>query len=244
MTGARAHAEALGVAGAPGPSRLTTCVRLAGGVLVDTGAAAHALDLDARSGIRHVLLSHAHLDHTLGLPFLLGDARPEVLGPKPTLDAVREHLLDGQLWPDLRELATWREIAPGDRFRLPPWEIEVGPAEHTVPCVSFLFRAPGYALAIVGDTRFDESVARWVADRAPDACIVEASYPDALAPMARRFGHQTPSDLPRWRDALGGKCDLLVSHAKPSHEEQIRAECVALNDARLRLLIDGDVIHT
>jgi ribonuclease BN (tRNA processing enzyme) len=236
--------QALGVAGAPAPGRLTTTFLLSGGILVDSGAAAHALPVAERPSIRHLLLSHAHLDHTLGIPFLLGDnVRPAVHGLKQTLDAVRDHLLDGHIWPDLSDLVTWHEIEQGQKLALDPWEIEVGPANHTVPCVSYLCRAPGYALAIVGDTRFDETVARWVADRAPAACVIEAAFPDEVAAMARRFGHQTPKDLKHWRTWLRAECEILVTHMKQQHETQIRAQCAALKDARLRILADGDVVH-
>jgi glyoxylase-like metal-dependent hydrolase (beta-lactamase superfamily II) len=238
-----ARVVALGVAGAPAPGRLTTTFVLDGGVVVDTGAAAHGLSPAERATVSDFLLTHAHLDHTLGIPFLLGEVRPTIHGLRQTLGAVRGHLLDGHIWPDLSDLATWREVAPGERFPLKGWEVEVGPANHTVPCVSYLCRKPGYAVALVGDTRFDDSVARWVADRSPDACVVEVSFPDDVAAMASRFGHQTPRDLRPWRGALGPSCELLVTHMKPQHEALIRAACAALKDPRLRILDDGDVLH-
>src|SRR5262245_63378564 len=114
---------------------------LSGGVLVDSGAAAHALALSDRAGLNDLLLTHAHLDHTLGIPFLLGDgARPRVHGLKQTLDAVKDHLLDGHIWPDLSDLVEWHEVAPGTTLKVDPWEVEVGPANHTVPCVSYFCR--------------------------------------------------------------------------------------------------------
>ena len=235
--------EALGVAGAPAPNRLTTTFRLAGGVVLDTGAAAHGIAVEDRKSIDRLLLSHAHLDHTMGLPFLLGTGRPTVVGLKQTLDAVRAHLLDGHIWPDLSDLADWHEVTIGDTFEAGPWQVEVGPANHTVPCVSYLFRSNGYAVAVVGDTRYDDSVADWVAQREPDACVTEVSFSDTVGAMARRFGHQTPRDLRKWRSRLGRECRLHVTHLKPSHEERIKAESVALQDPNLNFLRDGDVLN-
>ena len=244
VTGQGLRVEALGVAGAPAPQRLTTTFRLSGGIVVDSGAAPHGIPVAERKEIAHLLLTHAHLDHTLGLPFLLGETRPTVRGLKQTLDAVRSHLLDGHIWPDLSDLATWEEVTPGDAFPLGPWEVEVGPANHTVPCVSYLFRATAYSIAILGDTRYDASVADWVAERSPSACVVEVSYADEVAAMARRFGHQTARDLKRWRSRIGRRCEIHVTHMKPSHEERIAAECAALKDPRLHLPKDGDVLHS
>ena len=235
--------EALGVAGAPAPGRLTTTFRLPGGALVDTGAAAHGIDPAGQTDVAEILLTHAHLDHTLGLPFLLGVAPLRVLGLPETLAAVQESLLDGRIWPDLSTEATWVEIGVGDVVKIGSCEVEIGPAAHSIPCVSIAVRAGGRTAAIIGDTRLDGGVLAWAAGCRPDACIVEASFPDALAGLAQRFGHQTASDLRPWRQALGDECDLYVTHVKPAHDGVVRAECEALGDPGLRMLQDNDVIE-
>jgi len=235
---------ALGTAGAPAPGRLTTTFLLAGGVLIDTGAAAHGFDPERRAEIHTVFLSHAHLDHTLGLPFLLGRAPLAVHGLRHTLDAVQECLLDGRIWPDLSDRATWHPLPKDGVVRADSWEIEPGPARHSIPCASFLCRQDDFSVAIVGDTSLDDEVVRWAAERRPDACIVECSFGDALAETALRWGHQTPRDLRSWRKALGPACRIYVTHLKPLHERAVHAECEALGDPGLFLLQDGDVIHS
>lgn len=232
------------MAGAPAPQRLTTTFRLGGGVLVDTGAAAHGIPVSEREQVEFVLLSHAHLDHSLGLPFLLIDTQPRIYGLGQTLGAIRKNLLDGHIWPDLSDRAIWHAIEIGETFAAGPWDVEVGPANHTVPCVTYLLCAGDYSIAIVGDTRYDETVADWVAERLPTACIVEASYTDRVAAMSRRYGHQTPADLARWRRHLGPECSLFVTHVKPSHAAEVRAECEALGDPALHILQDGARLRT
>jgi len=160
VKGSGLRVEALGVAGAPAPGQLTTSFRLSPRVVVDTGAVAHGLPPRERAAIGHVLLSHSHLDHTMGLPFLLIEATPHVYGLQDTLDAVRESLLDGRIWPDLAARATWYEVQIGDRLDIDGFEIEVGAADHSVPCLNFLFRGAGGAVAIVGDTRCSDDWAR------------------------------------------------------------------------------------
>ena len=243
MQGPEPRVVALGTAGAPAPGRLTTSFLLAGGVLLDTGAAAHGLPPERRAELATLFLSHAHLDHTLGLPFLLGRHPLAVHGLAHTLDAVREDLLDGRIWPDLSDRATWHEMNLGDRVAAFDWEIESGPASHSQPCASYFCRTDGFSIAIIGDTRLKEEVVTWATDRAPDACVVECSFGDAHAETAQRWGHQTPRDLKRWRQALGQECRLLITHLKPLHESTVRAECGALGDPRLSILQDGDVIH-
>ncbi len=234
--------DALGVAGAPAPGRRTTTVRLDGGILLDTGAAAHVLDSAARKACSHVLLSHSHLDHTLGLPFLLGGPRRTVWGPPETLAAVRESLFDGRIWPDASPYADWREILAGDTFALGPWSVEVGPAHHSVPCVSFLFRAGRRSILIAGDTSPGEELLSWAGDREPTAVVVEASFPNAEIAIAHEWGHQVPADLVAWRAVVGARCALHVTHMKPDHEAAVRAECEALDDPNLHVLQDGDAL--
>jgi len=243
VEGPRPRILALGTAGAPAPGRLTTSFLLSGGVLIDTGAAAHGLDPARRSEIGTILLSHAHLDHTLGVPFLLGHMPLRIHGPRAALDAVRESLLDGRIWPDLSGEAEWHPFTRTAVIEAGSWRIESGPASHTVPCASYVCRHGSFTAAIVGDTRLDDDVVAWAAEQAPDVCIVECSFEDALAGAAQRWGHQTPRDLPRWREALGDGCRIHVTHMKPMHERAVRAECGALGDPGLFLLHDGDVIE-
>jgi len=242
VNGPTAPATALGTAGAPAPGRLTTTFRLTDGVFIDTGAIVHALPPQRRDEIKAVFLSHSHLDHTLGLPFLLGRAPLDVYGNRAVLAAVRESLLDNRIWPDLSRFAQWHEFETGDRAEIGNWTIESGPAEHTVPCASFLCRSSEGTLAIVGDTRRSDEVVAWAAAAKPDACIVECSFPDEWAESSRRWGHQTPCDLPVWRAALGDDCRLYVTHMKPLHESRVRAECEALGDPGLFILQDGDAV--
>jgi len=239
---APASVVALGTAGAPAPGRLTTTFQLKGGVFIDTGAIVHAIAPQRRDEIKTVFLSHAHLDHTLGLPFLLGRAHLDVYGSAEVLDAVRQSLLDNRIWPDLSRFAEWHEFEQGDTVEVGGWTIVSGPSAHTVPCASFLCRSDQGTLAVVGDTRRTDEVMAWVAAARPDACIVECSFPDAWAESSRRWGHQTPCDLPAWRAALGNECVLCVTHIKPLHESTVRAECEALGDPRLLLLQDGDAV--
>lgn len=230
--------EALGVSGAPAPGRLTTTFRVSERVLLDAGGTVHALPGEEWSGIRHILLSHSHLDHTLSVPFLLTAATPVIYGLRVTLDAVRESLLDGRIWPDLTERATWTELDEGSTIEIDGVSFTTGPSDHTVPCLSYC--ADG--VVVVGDTRCNDNVISWAASKKPRACVVECSYPDAYSEMAQRFGHQTPRDLPSWREALGDACEICLTHVKPKHEAAVRAECEALGDARLRILHDGDTV--
>src|SRR5262245_26500774 len=55
-----------------------------------------------RERVGAYLISHAHLDHTAGLVIASPDDGPKpILGLDPTLDAIRDGLFNGQVWPNL-----------------------------------------------------------------------------------------------------------------------------------------------
>jgi len=141
----------LGCSGAIAAGCKTTAFLLDEDVLIDAGTGVADLDLAALARIDHVLLSHSHLDHVLGVP-LLADAvlrlraqagRPpiQVHALAPTLEALRQHLFNGVIWPDFTRLPSaehpvlaLQPIEIGQRLDLGAGRvIEVLSAEHTVP---------------------------------------------------------------------------------------------------------------
>ena len=70
----------------------------------------------SRKRIRHVFLTHSHLDHTASLPIFIENAWtptgecPRIYGSSETLDAVQRHIFNDVMWPDFVFLST--EDAP------------------------------------------------------------------------------------------------------------------------------------
>ncbi|MFQ5845470.1 MAG: MBL fold metallo-hydrolase [Planctomycetota bacterium] len=240
MAGHDTRLHALGVAGAPARGRLTTCFRFADGLVIDTGALMHGLSPTEQGAVQDILLSHSHLDHTLGLPFRLAGGEVRVWGLAETLDAVRGGLLDGRTWPDLSGRATWNEVAEGDAFEVGSYRIRPGPCRHSVPCLSFCVERDGRRVVLVGDTARHDPLIEWTAACRPTSVVVECSFPARRRRDALRTCHQSPEDLHAWRRGLGPDVALYVTHLKPEDEEETRRECEALADPALTVLRDGD----
>src|SRR5712692_6030076 len=107
--------EVLGCHGGSVPNRRLPAFLLNGRLLLEAGSVTSALPLGAQVGIEHVLLSHAHLDHTIGLAFLVDNIQsaPSWEGRKvpvtaaalqPVIDDLRTHCFNGRLWPDFTRL--------------------------------------------------------------------------------------------------------------------------------------------
>ena len=101
-------------------------------VLIDAGTGIGDLDLADLDSIRHVFLTHAHLDHIAGLPMLADrvfdenfEAPLTVYAREETLRAVQDHLFNGVIWPDFTKLPSaenpmlrWHVCSPGDTITI------------------------------------------------------------------------------------------------------------------------------
>ena len=104
----------LGCSGSIAAGCRTTAFLLDDDVLIDAGTGVGDLTLDELSRIDHIVLSHSHLDHVLGVPLLADSVmrrragRPpiQVHGLPATLAALRDHVFNGAIWPDFTRLPT------------------------------------------------------------------------------------------------------------------------------------------
>src|SRR5688500_4269029 len=110
----------LGTAGYhPSEQRQTACLMLPeAGIVLDAGTGFFRVRQHVQTPTLDVLLTHAHLDHVVGLTYLLSTAwerqleRITVHGAAAKLAAIREHLLDDALFPAPLP-CDWQPIADG-----------------------------------------------------------------------------------------------------------------------------------
>lgn len=251
--------KVLGSQGGSAPARHLPSFLLDGHVLLEAGSVTATLGLSEQLQLREVLVSHAHLDHAGGLPFLadnrfcnpVGSGRSPSLGVSsiaPVIDDLQAHLFNGRLWPDFTRVPTERDPA----LRLQTLEtgksnVVAGhltvipvPVHHTVPAVRFVIHDGTAALVFSGDTgptsRLWE-VARELGNGR--AIIVETSFPNRLDGLAERSGHLTPAQLARELDKMP-PCPVWVYHIKPAFHEEILEELAPL-DGHVRVLSDGEI---
>ena len=248
----------LGCSGGEARGRRATSVLLGDRLLLDAGSAASTLDSDEQARIEWVLLTHAHLDHVKELPFLC-DSRMIAGGPPlhllataGTLAAVREHLLNGRLYPDWTRVPesapalTTEIVEPGRPFHLDGLEIVAVPLEHPGGCVAYVVDGGGGALVWAGDTGPAPGLRAAVAARGARvrALALEVSMPDRMTEVARASGHLTPALLRAEIEAIGGmQAEIWLHHLKPSLRGEIVREIASLDLPRMRILEDGDRIE-
>jgi ribonuclease Z len=229
-------------------------------------------------GLEHVLVTHAHLDHVLGLAGLLATfalfrvgGTLEIVGSGKATAFVRDYLA-GTIGPEREGGYRLRAVTPGPVLVRAGWRIDAFPVAHRgTESLGYVFQdeprhpllperldglgvpvgparaalaqgrpvvladgrhiapemvrgppMPGAKLAIVGDTEEIASLVEPVRDA--DALVIEATFLERDAALARARGHLTAAAAGRLaRDAGVGK--LLLTHISGRYKpEEILAE--------------------
>jgi ribonuclease BN (tRNA processing enzyme) len=238
----------LGSFGGDSPDCRMTSFLIDGSVVIDAGAITRALTIAEQRKIRHVLISHTHMDHTATLPFLIenifgANREPvSVYCSGRVLGAVRRHLFNNDTWPDFTRIPD--HLEPSVRFQeisaevpfviagLPGGDLEVTAVEvdHIVPTTAFVLRQGSSSVIFTSDTGPTERI--WeVANATPDlkALITECSFPNRLQAVADISRHLTPSTLAVELAKLHRRVPVFIYHFKPPYVEELRAELAAAN---------------
>lgn len=248
----------LGCSGGLGGGSRTSAMLIDDDVLLDAGTGIGELQLDDLQTIRHVFLTHAHLDHIAGLPMLIDsiftehvDVPVTVYGRRETLEALKAHVFNWVIWPDFaclpsadRPMLRYAECNPGDSVKIGHRVFNAIDVTHSIPSIGYTIRNSGGAFAVSGDTKTNRTL--WPAlNECADlkALVIEVSFPDELAALAATAGHYCPSTLSRDLALLEHDPDIWLTGMKPGEEERILTQVLAaLPERRVRMLSRGTVI--
>jgi cAMP phosphodiesterase len=190
------------------------------------------------AAIDHVFLTHAHLDHVTGIPFLLDSVGSRRRAPlivhaqEPTLAVLRQHLFNNALWPDFtaipspeRPYLRLARLDPGRPIEIGGRTLRSIPVTHSIPAVGYLVGNGRASLAFSGDTTTTELFWQEL-NVCPDLTqvIVETSFSDGDEPLARLSGHLCPRLLAAELAKLRHPVPVAITHLMPGEEQVIMAE--------------------
>jgi len=105
-----------------------------------------------REAVRAIVLTHGHEDHIGALPYILRDLGVPIYGTRFTLALARKRLEEH----GLLEEAVLREVVPGRKAEIGPFEIEFIYVTHsTIDCVALAVRTPLGVVIHSGDFKMD-----------------------------------------------------------------------------------------
>lgn len=217
----------------PNDSRHTACLLLPeAGVMLDAGTGMFRAGRHLRTATLDIFLTHAHLDHVVGLTYLFNVVRERALervrvhALPEKLAALDEHLFAPALFPvrpPMTFVSLEPEVALPDGGRL-TWF----PLIHHGGSIGFRLDWPGRSLAYVTDTSARPDAEYVERIRGATLLVHECYFPDAQADWAAKTGHShlTPT-LETARRAEVGR--LVLVHVDPFLD---RAEPLDLAAAR------------
>jgi ribonuclease BN (tRNA processing enzyme) len=203
----------------PSDRRQTPCLLLPEcGVMLDAGTATYRAGEYLTLPELDVFLTHAHLDHTVGLTYLFSVMRVHPLrritvhGLAENLRAVREHLFAEALFPMPPSFET-RPLE--ESFSLPDGgRLTHFPLEHRGGAVGYRLDWPGRSMAYVTDTTADPRAAYVAKIRGVDLLVHECYLSDAQADWARKTGHSHTTPVAQVAQAAGAG-RLVLIHVNP-----------------------------
>ena len=228
-------------------------------LLIDAGSVASGLDMQAQLKIDHILLSHAHLDHTKDLAFIcdncfgLRDKPFQVYSHKNVYNAVKDHLFNDMIWPDFSVLPTaqnptivFNSIAPEKELILGDYKVMPVHVNHPVKengeAYGFIIEKGDVAILFTQDTASTERI--WEVGKKYKnlkAIFCEVSFPNHLQNVADLSFHHSPQTIKEELKKMPGKVPVYLGHLKPNYQEQLIQEITDLGEPRLHILYADDV---
>ncbi len=246
--------KVLGAYGSEGQGQRPSAFLVDDRVLLDAGTVGGALTVAEQVEITHALITHAHLDHTVGLAFLTDtlamvapERHVEVSSIAPAIESLRVHAFNDALWPDFTTIPSGSSPVLGFRSLLEEVEARVGelwvtpvPVEHTVPTAGYVVHDGETGFVYSGDTGPTQRLWRIAREmRGLKALIVETAFPDRLDALARVSGHLTPEMLRREIDKMPPDVPIWIFHIKPQLFQETAEQLARIDPARIHTLEQG-----
>lgn len=208
--------------------------------------------------IRHVLISHTHMDHVASLPLFLentfekGPDCPAVYGSRITLAGLQEDIFNQRLWPDFvalgRKESPFLRLIEVEEHRpvvLDGVKITPVPMDHAVPTLGYIFEDQTGVVAIASDTAPTEAIWNAIRDLANlKAVILEASFPNEMHELAHIARHLTPKLFAaELRKLNRPDVPVLVVHLKPKFYDVVAEQLAALQLPQMQIAMPGQTYH-
>ncbi len=251
--------KVIGCSGAEFPGHKTPSFLLNDEIIFDAGSFTGVLDEKAQMRIRHIFITHAHLDHIVSIPFLADNIivaekqnKVSLYSIPPVVKMIKEHLFNSALWPDFtiipkpdNAILNLVKLSAGKSIRVNSYTVTPYEVNHTVPAVGYLVQDNrGKRFFYTGDTGPSAKTWEKLSNKKIDCLIIEVSFPNSLSGMALRSGHLTPELLIKEMAKMQQKPEkVCITHLKPQYFRVIKEELKDLGIKNLRILEDGDTIR-
>ncbi len=234
-----------------------SCFLVNDNILLDAGASMF-LDYEDQIAIDHIFITHSHLDHTIGIPFLVDtvfsrkENQIKIYGLFETLKALKDNLFCESIWPDFTNIPIdapklgfipvhEKDPVMVDGIKITPFRVN-----HIVPTLAFLLEEDGKQFLYIGDMHHTDTLWEEINKVATNlkGIIIETSFPNRLDWLAKSSGHLTPSQLEIEVKKLKNPVPLYIFHMKPMFIEELAQEIYTIKySGRIKILTQEDILE-
>ena len=213
-----------------------------GTVAIDAGSIGFCGSPQEQSAIRHVFITHSHMDHIASLPTFLdnlydpGTEAVTLHASAETMAVLQEHIFNNMVWPDFigmrppgRPFVHTSLVVPGQIIEVEGLRILPVPVNHIVPTLGYIV-SDGHSTVVFGaDSGPTDQIWELAATfPEPRTVLVEASFPDNMRWLAEISGHLTPKMVLDESQKMPQTDRILIIHVKPRFRDAIEAELMVL----------------
>lgn len=225
------------------PTQLFTTYIINGTLAVDAGSLGLYGSLEDQSRVKHILITHAHLDHVASLPPFLdyvydgsGDC-VVIHGNAHVLDCLKKDIFNNRLYPDFLHISTFRppylklnELKSGEPLELLGLKVTPVEVNHVIPTYGFIIEDEQSAVVFPSDTGPTDELWR-LASQNPKVkgVFLEATFPRSMAWLADLARHLTPDLYALEMKKLGKPARFITVHMHPRHRDTVQRELLELN---------------
>ena len=222
-------------------------------VAIDAGSLGLLGSTEAQARVKHVFITHTHIDHLASLPIFIenvyeaGAPCPTIYGGYQVLDCLQRDFFNGRVWPDFIGMSTGESpflklvlLETGQPVEVEGLRITAVPVDHLVPTVGLIIEGPGATVAIAGDTGPTEAIWR-AANGSPNlkGVFLEAAFPDELGWLADASKHLTPGMFAGELAKIKRGVPVYAVHIKPKFLDRVKLELAALGLDEVRICVPG-----
>lgn len=235
----------------------TTAFLINDSLLLDAGTVTEALDDERLKDIKHVLISHTHIDHLKGLFSLvdelvmMGNYSFELISTADILASITDNLFNDLIWPDFtaipserKAIMKFREIESDKQSFVGGFSVQPVPVSHTVACVGYIIKEDSTGFMYTADTGLTERF--WELAREESGIefiIADVSFPNRLEKLAMKSGHMTLSMLIHCLERFRlGHMKVFITHMKPTYLKEILSDLALFNLPNIKPLQQGATI--
>lgn len=236
-----------------GPLQFLTSFLINDTVVLDAGTIGFFRTPREQACIKHIFITHSHIDHVASLPIFLENAYEgtqdcvTIHGSSKVIDSLQFDVFNDRLWPDFIRLSSsntpflkLNTLAPDQTIEVEGLRLTPVTVNHTVHTMGFIIEDDHCAVVFPSDTGPTDEIWRR-ANRTPNlkAVFLEATFPASMARLADISKHLTPALFAAEVKKLHVPAKIFAVHIKPRFREEVVKELAALAMPNLEIARPG-----